>query len=780
MNNPINLDKQNNQLKEVLNTDNAKIHNIPKEIKDKNRWLFGDLKTKSPVDINGYNVDWTNSKYHNSFISVTTNNPNKLYHNYFLDNDYIVIDLDKCFDDEKNLYTWAKEILNDLEIEKTKPYIEYSISGYGLHIIYKITKTLSKLNNKSIKLNKIHSKYASLPNKCGIEMFIKKHCMVLTGNIYDNYKIDVVPNANKKVSNLHKKLELLSKINVNKVKDKYQRNTEMKKEDITNVFDYVKSEIDIQDVLQKYEIEYNGGLINCPLPDHNDRTPSMAIYEVTNSFNCFGCSKGGTIIDFVAEMENVTPFKAVVKLSELFDLNIDFENQNQALAKEWFSLNDKNKFQLDATILRDHLINEHHIINTEQNIYMYDKGAYKIIEKSQLSKLIEDHMIDNEKNKFKSNYYVEEVYKQSLREFVKFENFNTSKTQINLLNCILNVNCDNGKVTKEEHSPTNLNTIQLKHNYNPDAKCDLFNNFLNDTLPKDQQQLLQELMGYALISHNRAKKFFMLYGKGDTGKSVVLSILTKIIGNENASGEPLQDLASKKRFTTASLLSKLINVCADLPATPLEDTSVIKMLTGDDYMKYEKKGKDSIFGYNTAKLYFSANQLPLTYDKSPEFFNRFIIVPFNNVRPKHKQDTEILNKFNYEGIFNWMLEGLSRLMRNNLNFSTTKENELIIENYIRQDSPVVDFVEQWFDIDENSSMLTTDLLHYFKLYCEEENLKFKKTGTQLRNEISTKFKSIKESKRIVNPKTKKPTSRGLVGLKIKHDILAEYQNVLDI
>lgn len=781
MNNPITQDNnmKNNQLKEVLNTKNAKIHNIPKEIKNQNKWLFGDAK-KSPVDVNGYNVDWTDSKHYRSFISVTTNNPNNLYHNYFLDNDYIVIDLDKCFDDNKNLYNWAKEILNDLDIENTKPYIEYSISGYGLHIIYKITKLLSKLNNKSIKLNKIHSKYVNLPNKCGIEIFIKKHCMVLTGNVYNNYQVDTVPNANKKVLNLHKKLELLSKINVNKVKDKYQRNIEIKKEDINNVFDLVKSEIDIQDVLEKYKIDYTGDLINCPLPEHYDKTPSMAIYEVTNSFNCFGCNKGGTIIDFVAEMEDITPFKAVVKLSEMFNLNIDFEEQNQALAKEWFYLDDKNKYHLDATILRDHLINEHHIINTEQNIYMYKNGTYIEVEKPYITKLIEDHMIDAENNKFKSNYYVEEVYKQTLREFIKFENFNTCRTQINLLNCVLNVKTGTSKFTKEEHSPTNLNTIQLKHNYNPDAKCDLFNNFLNDTLPKDQQRLLQELMGYALISHNRAKKFFMLYGKGDTGKSVILSILTKIIGNENASGEPLQDLASKKRFTTASLLSKLINVCADLPSTPLEDTSVIKMLTGDDYMKYEKKGKDSIFGYNTAKLYFSANQLPLTYDKSPEFFNRFIIVPFNNVCPKHKQDSEILNKFNYEAIFNWMLDGLLRLMENNLQFSTTRENELIIENYIQQDSPVVDFVEQWFDLDDKGEMITSELLHYFKLFCEEENLKFKKTGTQLRNEISTKFQSIKESKRILNPKTKKPTNRGLIGLKVKTDILAEYQNTLDI
>lgn len=767
------------KIKEVINTSNINnIHNIPKEIKDMNRWLYSNNK-KAPCNKDGYNVNWSDTANCNTFLSVTTNNPNNLYYTYSLDGNYAIIDLDKCFDDNKVLYDWAKEVLTNLDIENARPYIEYSISGYGLHIIYKINATLSKKINKSIKLHKVHSKYSHLPTKSGIEIFTSKHCMILTGNVFEDYQVDYLPKASKKVNQLYTKLDLLSKIDVNKVKENYQRNTEMRKEDINNVFDYVKSEVDIVDLLEKYDIEYNGKLINCPLPNHSDNTPSMAIYEVTNSFNCFGCNKGGSVVDFVVEMEDITPFKAVVKLNKMFDLKIDFDKQNKALTKEWFYIDNNNNYKLDYTKLRNHLVSEHNIINTEQNTYIYNDGTYNAIEKPQLTKLIENHMIDVENNKFKESKYVDEVYKQLLREFIKFGNFNITKTQINMKNCILNVEYNSSNFTKEEHSPDKLTTIQLKHNYNPEAKCEVFQNFLNDALPRKQQILLQEIMGYALIPHNRAKKFFMLYGKGDTGKSVVLSILTKIIGNENSSGEPLQDLASKKRFTTASLLGKLINVCADLPATPLEDTSIIKMLTGDDLMKYESKGKDSIFGYNTARLYFSANQLPMTYDKSPEFFNRFIIVPFDNVKPKEDQDTEILNKFNYEAIFNWMFEGLLRLMKNNLNFSTTNENEVIKEDYIRQDSPVVDFIEQWFEFDNNGQMVTSELLHYFKLFCNEENIKFKKTGSQLRNEISTKFKAIKESKHVVNPKTKKPTSRGLIGLKIKIDILEEYQNLSD-
>jgi hypothetical protein len=35
----------------------------------------------------------------------------------------------------------------------------------------------------------------------------------------------------------------------------------------------------------------------CPLPNHNDKTPSFVVYPETNSFYCFGCHHGGDVID---------------------------------------------------------------------------------------------------------------------------------------------------------------------------------------------------------------------------------------------------------------------------------------------------------------------------------------------------------------------------------------------------------------------------------------------------------------------------------------------------
>lgn len=41
-------------------------------------------------------------------------------------------------------------------------------------------------------------------------------------------------------------------------------------------------------------------MIRCPLPDHEDRTPSCRVYD--QSWRCFGCDRGGSVFELAAGM----------------------------------------------------------------------------------------------------------------------------------------------------------------------------------------------------------------------------------------------------------------------------------------------------------------------------------------------------------------------------------------------------------------------------------------------------------------------------------------------
>lgn len=52
--------------------------------------------------------------------------------------------------------------------------------------------------------------------------------------------------------------------------------------------------------------------IRCPLPDHEDKSPSAKVYDDTNSFYCFGCKTGGDTIDLVQHLHPDYSFKEAV------------------------------------------------------------------------------------------------------------------------------------------------------------------------------------------------------------------------------------------------------------------------------------------------------------------------------------------------------------------------------------------------------------------------------------------------------------------------------------
>lgn len=44
----------------------------------------------------------------------------------------------------------------------------------------------------------------------------------------------------------------------------------------------------------------NKWVARCPLPGHDDKTPSFTVYPETNSYYCFGCLRGGDVVDLAA------------------------------------------------------------------------------------------------------------------------------------------------------------------------------------------------------------------------------------------------------------------------------------------------------------------------------------------------------------------------------------------------------------------------------------------------------------------------------------------------
>lgn len=88
-----------------------------------------------------------------------------------------------------------------------------------------------------------------------------------------------------------------------------------------NAFDLIKETLNIAEVAANYgvEVKRNNQAL-CPF--HNEKTPSFTIFPKTNSFKCFGCGVGGSVIDFAMLMSGTDALEAAKMLDSDYSLGL--------------------------------------------------------------------------------------------------------------------------------------------------------------------------------------------------------------------------------------------------------------------------------------------------------------------------------------------------------------------------------------------------------------------------------------------------------------------------
>ena len=96
---------------------------------------------------------------------------------------------------------------------------------------------------------------------------------------------------------------------------------------------YIKKTLSMRAVADQYGIVVNqGGFARCPF--HDEKTASMKIYiDPGRGFHCFGCDRGGSVIDFVMELFHLPYRAALVRISTDFGYatgHVDTETRHRA------------------------------------------------------------------------------------------------------------------------------------------------------------------------------------------------------------------------------------------------------------------------------------------------------------------------------------------------------------------------------------------------------------------------------------------------------------------
>jgi DNA primase len=83
------------------------------------------------------------------------------------------------------------------------------------------------------------------------------------------------------------------------------------------VIDAIREKIDILDLVGSYvNLSRKGDRWWGLCPFHSEKTPSFSVSPDKNLYHCFGCQKGGGVIQFLMDMESLTFPEATRQLAE--------------------------------------------------------------------------------------------------------------------------------------------------------------------------------------------------------------------------------------------------------------------------------------------------------------------------------------------------------------------------------------------------------------------------------------------------------------------------------
>ena len=268
--------------------------------------------------------------------------------------------------------------------------------------------------------------------------------------------------------------------------------------------------------------------------------------------------------------------------------------------------------------------------------------------------------------------------------------FGKCKDKIIVMNGTLNI--ETGEFS-ESFDPDEYHITALPVTYDPEAACSGFKKFLKDVFThKNDILAIEEFLGYMLYKSNVYEIVVLLNGSGSNGKTVLLDVVRMFLGHENITGVPPQRL-EKSDFAAAQLQGKLANVCADIPSQMLKYTGLLKMITSTDLIYAERKNRKPFTFENYAKLIFSCNTVPASYDDSDAFYRRWRIIDLPNTFtpdsdgyvPKDVLMANIASESELSGILNLALEGLLRLRVNHQLTGTLPLKERKADFLLRSD-----------------------------------------------------------------------------------------------
>lgn len=209
-------------------------------------------------------------------------------------------------------------------------------------------------------------------------------------------------------------------------------------------------------------------------------------------------------------------------------------------------------------------------------------------------------------------------------------------------------------------------------NYDPDAQCPRWLVFMEEIFSEDAELIdfIQRSVGYSLTGLTREQCLFILYGKGNNGKSTFLGILQELIGDygQSASFSTFKD--TKYDYIpndVARMVGKRFIKATEVKESARLNEERIKLLTGEDVISARFLYNEFFDFRLIGKIWLAVNHKPIIRGTDKAIWRRIRLIPFLEDFEERK-DNNLSSKLEKElsGILNWAIEGCLKYQREGL------------------------------------------------------------------------------------------------------------------
>jgi putative DNA primase/helicase len=301
-------------------------------------------------------------------------------------------------------------------------------------------------------------------------------------------------------------------------------------------------------------------------------------------------------------------------------------------------------------------------------------------------------------------------------------------TVINTRNAEVWIPNDGSRPTVQKHDPKSYLISVLDTEYDPAAECPLFDDallgiFRDNHEPVEMVRHFWEFVGYAIQPRKNLPTWWLLYGEGSNGKSLVTSVLGALLGSAILPRE-VSDFANTGRNNHAleSLVGKLVVLDDDADVNVLLPESALKKLSESKLLEANPKNHPAFNFTSVATPVICVNGWPKTRDLSWGMLRKTYVVPFRRIFSEDESDVDLKMKiidWEMSGVLNRALEGHARL-RARKKFDVPKECRDAKVEWLRLANPLMDWVYTALENDPNEWVDLKELFSAYRAWCREQ------------------------------------------------------------